>query len=183
MASRMISRAVLVTAVCWAGAHRAAGAVDPEANTDGFSPAAEIYQINEARRQDQIARQLDLNFRMQSSAGFGPRFADPFEPWPHVPGDIWGYPLARPIAQPIGHESLQTGPNRWIYRPLYATAPKYVRPQPSARPVARPAVPVAPGQPPPAHVQLPGPSDPEPEDFAPPGPRKRKPLPKGAREF
>jgi hypothetical protein len=178
----MISRSVLVAAVCLAGAQRANGAVDPEANTDGFSPATEIYRINEARRQDQIARQLDLNFRMQSSAGLGPRFANPFEPWPRVPGDIWGYPLARPVAQPIGHESVQTSPNRWIYRPLYATAPGYVRPR-SARPAARSSVPVAPRQPPPAHVQLPGPSEPEPEDFAPRGPNKRKPLPAGAREF
>lgn len=43
-----------------------------------------------------------------------------FEPWPYVPGDIYGYSARTAARQPIGHESRQTGPNRWEYRPLYA---------------------------------------------------------------
>jgi hypothetical protein len=31
-----------------------------------------------------------------------------------------GYSTDSEVRQPIGHESLQTGPNRWEYRPLYA---------------------------------------------------------------
>ncbi len=46
--------------------------------------------------------------------------ADVFEPWPRVPGDIFGYPDPAPVRQPIGHISSQTGPNRWEYHPIYA---------------------------------------------------------------
>ena len=116
-------------------------------------PAAENYRIAETQRLDQIARQLDLNYRMIWQSGFGPRylFERPFEPWPRVPGDIWGYPLPRPITQPIGHESAQVGENRWTYRPLYAVEV----PQPTI--VGNPRTsqpPVAGGNP-----QLPAPSD------------------------
>ncbi len=114
-----------------------------------IDPAEASYQFNEAWRRDQIARQIDLNYRMQWMAGFGPQLVGPFEPWPRVPGDIWGYPQARPIVHPIGHESAQTGPNRWIYRPIYAT------PSPAAPAAAPPDV----VQPPQAGVQLPAPSD------------------------
>jgi hypothetical protein len=59
-----------------------------------------------------------------SGAAYGRRLgwpsADVFEPWPRVPGDIFGYPDPAPIRQPIGHISTQTGPNRWEYHPLYA---------------------------------------------------------------
>jgi hypothetical protein len=37
-----------------------AAGLDPEANTDGFDPAAESYRINEARRLNEISRQLEL---------------------------------------------------------------------------------------------------------------------------
>ncbi len=146
-----------------------AGPLDPESNTDGFSPAAGIDDANEARRRDLIARQLDLNQQMIWASGYGPQGLDPFEPWVSVPGDIWGYPRPRPIEQPIGHESVQTGPNRWIYRPLYA----------------RPAEPVAPGTPMnhrAAGPELPGPSDPEPIG-KPPAMRMQKKRPAGPREF
>jgi hypothetical protein len=46
--------------------------------------------------------------------------ADVFEPWPRLPGDIFGYPDPAPVRQPIGHISSQTGPNRWEYHPIYA---------------------------------------------------------------
>jgi hypothetical protein len=151
---------------------RAADAgVSPRGAAD--NPVEENYRINESRRQDLIARQLDLNYRMIWSTGFGPRYANPFEPWPRVPGDIWGYPAPRPVEHPIGHESAQTGPNRWTYRPLYAAdvAPPgsaamigAARPQPSAK------------------MQLPGPSDlsePVPANLPPAKPRR---VP-GPREF
>ncbi len=73
--------------------------IDQESNTDGFDPAADSFRINEARRQNAIARQLELKYRMMWGFGF-----DPANP---------------PVDQPIGHESRQVGPNQWIYRPIY----------------------------------------------------------------
>ena len=34
--------------------------------------------------------------------------------------DSYGYSAPQAVRQPIGHELLRTGPNRWEYRPLYA---------------------------------------------------------------
>lgn len=42
-----------------------------------------------------------------------------FEPWPYVPGDIWGYQYYTPTRQPIGQRQVQTGPNRWESHPVY----------------------------------------------------------------
>jgi hypothetical protein len=44
-----------------------------------------------------------------------------FEPWPFVPGDIWGYPYISRVEQPLGHKVIPTGPNGYIYRPVYAS--------------------------------------------------------------
>ena len=133
-------------------------------------PAEESYRINEAQRLDQIARQLDLNYRIIRQSGYVPRyfFESPFEPWPHVPGDIWGYPSPRPIEHPIGHESKQTGPNRWIYRPVYSAEMRAAR-------VTAPA-------PPPTDTPrgLVAPPKPRPSDVAEPD---AKPQRRGPREF
>jgi hypothetical protein len=118
------------------------------------NPADDSYHQGEARRQDLIARQLDLNYRMIWSSGFGPRFPGVFEPWPRVPGDIWGYPGPRPIEHPIGHESAQTGPNRWTYRPIYAADVQPPAKSVQIKPTPQPAAPIAPNK-----VQLPAPSD------------------------
>jgi hypothetical protein len=42
-----------------------------------------------------------------------------FEPWPYVPGDIYGYIDYRPIRQSIGQWQGQTGPSRWESHPVY----------------------------------------------------------------
>ena len=43
-----------------------------------------------------------------------------FEPWPYVPGDIWGYrAYYQPARQSIGQQQTQTGPNRWESHPIY----------------------------------------------------------------
>jgi hypothetical protein len=171
--------AVAVVALVGGGATRVVAQLDPETNTHGFDPVAESYEMAEARRMDQIARQLDLNYRMQISAGFGPRYPAPFEPWPRVPGDIWGYPQSKPITQPLGHESLQTGPNRWMYRPIYPgpqPLPAPVKPQ-----VTAPATPRAQVKAP-VQAELPAPSDAAPADRVPrPAPKKQPPL--GPRAF
>ena len=149
-----------------------------------FDPAYESFQFNEARRQSQIARQLDLNYRMARSSGYGPQYPGVFEPWPRVEGDIYGYRLPGPIAQPVGHESAQVGPNRWIYRPFYlaGAVPQTV---PVVSPNVRKAAPAMPLREPnkPPQVQLPAPSDlSEPEV---PRPILEKPATKrpGPREF
>ncbi len=65
---------------------------------------------------------------------------DIFEPWPFVPGDIYGYPFFRPVRQPIGRREIQTGPNRWESHPIFAhdVAPPKPAPKPLAPPVGKP---------------------------------------------
>jgi len=52
-----------------------------------------------------------------------PGLPDVFEPWPLVPGDIWGYPYYKTVPQPIGQRQIQTGPRRWESHPVYAAPP------------------------------------------------------------
>ena len=42
-----------------------------------------------------------------------------FEPWPYVPGDIYGYCFPPYVRQPIGQRQIQTAPNRWESHPVY----------------------------------------------------------------
>lgn len=42
-----------------------------------------------------------------------------FEPWPYVPGDIWGDLYIPRLRQPIAQLQTQTGPNRWESHPVY----------------------------------------------------------------
>jgi hypothetical protein len=42
-----------------------------------------------------------------------------FEPWPYVPGDIWGDFYTPPLRQPVAQAQTQTGPNRWESHPVY----------------------------------------------------------------
>jgi hypothetical protein len=43
-----------------------------------------------------------------------------FEPWPYVPGDIYGYSFPPYVRQSIGQRQFQTGPKRWESHPVYA---------------------------------------------------------------
>jgi hypothetical protein len=83
-----------------------------------------------------------------------------FEPWPRVPGDIWGTPYYGFVRQPIGHVKIWTGRLSYIYKPIYAspamepTAPDVYPSTPPRRADAsgRPrssSVPSSPGAPPP----------------------------------
>ncbi len=84
-----------------------AGGLDGETNTDGFNPAVELYSIAEAQRLGHVARQRALVDALGTSLLY----------WP---GDLWGAPVGvPPIRQPIGYETKQLGPERWMYRPLY----------------------------------------------------------------
>ena len=53
-----------------------------------------------------------------------------FEPWPLVPGDIYGYVITPAVRQPIGQWQGQTGPRRWESHPVYDPPPAIVRPLP-----------------------------------------------------
>jgi len=61
-----------------------------------------------------------------------------FEPWPFVPGDIYGYPYIDRVEQPLGHKVIRTGPNSYIYRPVYESDLKKQSPT-HAPPRAEPA--------------------------------------------
>jgi hypothetical protein len=137
--------------------------LDPESNVDGFNPGADVYELNEARRQNLISRQLELNYQMLWLSGHA---------------GVWGG--EPPVRQPIGHESIQVSPNKWIYRPLYAedvklnnqqrTAPENLpapapRTQPQVQPQKQPAA---------NAPQAPGPIDAKPGDRMPPKPETKK---------
>lgn len=100
------------------------------------------YERAESRRQALIADQLGMNdigrarayasgpggvvfyrqpLPLDAAYGVVPRAPGPgvFEPWPYVPGDIWGYRAPVSTPQPIGQQQVQTGPNRWESFPIY----------------------------------------------------------------
>lgn len=51
---------------------------------------------------------------------FAPPPLTVFEPWPYIPGDIYGYMLPPRVRQSVGQRQVQTGPNRWESHPVYA---------------------------------------------------------------
>ncbi len=100
----------------------------------------EAYHRAEQQRLDAMSRQLGLSEAMRwraalppveayYSPGFfggyaGPSYSladsimeSPWRPWSNVD---FGYRYDNPVRQPIGVESVQTGPNTWESRPLYA---------------------------------------------------------------
>jgi len=66
------------------------------------------------------------------------RYGSPpvFQPWPRVPGDIYGYPYYGAVRQPAGHEKTYTSPNGYVYRPRM--------PPPAPSPSSPPAPPATP---------------------------------------
>ena len=71
-----------------------------------------------------------------------------FEPWPFVPGDIYGYTYYLPVRQPIGQWQGQTGPNRWESHPVYDPPLPNLRPLPPLEAPPAAAAPPAPPAPP-----------------------------------
>ena len=59
----------------------------------------------------------------------GPRLSV-FEPWPVIPGDIYGFVVTPPVRQPVGQWQGQTGPRRWESHPVYDPPLPDYRPQP-----------------------------------------------------
>ncbi len=88
---------------------------------DKLEAGAEAYQLGEERRHYAIGRQRWLNDEMIFWSRSFPSWRYFAEPWPFLPGDIDGYPLAEPpINQPVGQVEEQLGPNTWFSRPVYA---------------------------------------------------------------
>jgi hypothetical protein len=123
----------------------------------------------------------------------GPRTV--FEPWPYVPGDIYGYMYYSPMRQPIGQQQTQTGENRWESHPVYDPPLPNFRPLPpvdsplldgTPYETPRPAAEPAPLEPPTA---TPPPPIPEPPVFgvpakpAPELPPAPPPKPRRPREY
>jgi hypothetical protein len=67
---------------------------------------------------------------LRERAWFGPT-RTVFEPWPYVPGDIYGYRFVQPVRQPVGQWQGQTGPNRWESHPIYDPPVPAITPQPA----------------------------------------------------
>jgi hypothetical protein len=142
----------------------------------GAGPADESYRLGEARRLGRMAQQLELNQRMNWPRGIGLTWYNPFEPWPAVPGDIWGYASPPAVEQPVGQVTEQLGPNHWYSRPVYAAeaAAKAAAAMPPVAPQ------VAPAQP--ARIEPPRPSNLDEPKLEGPAPRNIK-KPSGPRAF
>ncbi len=165
----MINRNVLAAFVLGSACLAGPTAAEP---LDLFGPAAEIDEVYGGRRRDLIARQWDLNLQFYGWGGYnyGPSYVERFEPWwQGLPGSMWGYRQQWPTAQPIGHKRAQAGPNRRIYRSLYASPEDLPRGEDIATPTG-------------AGPQLPTPAEPVQGVFRPAGWRKNK-RPPGTREF
>jgi hypothetical protein len=113
---------------------------------DGFQAGAESYGRAEAERQAAVRRQVQLNDLMRWRVGLPPAngvfyaplpvrpwiapgygFSDPYEAWgqvvfpyPGIYADALAYRAVPASRQPVGRIGVQTGPNRWESRPVYA---------------------------------------------------------------
>jgi hypothetical protein len=114
-----------------------------EPGYSAFDAMAEAYQRGDARRRWEVGRQMTLiqdqrrwnglpptvplertgpntvSFYAYGNRWDLPACAPVFEPWPYVPGFIWGYRFDDPAPQPIDRREVQTGPNRWVSYPVY----------------------------------------------------------------
>lgn len=80
---------------------------------------------------------------------FAPWRTDVFEPWPFVPGDIWGRQFDNAVPQPWGHRITPLGRNGYTYEPVHG--PPRLKPSlPGANAPLPPAVLASPAMPPPA---------------------------------
>src|SRR5688572_9675373 len=128
------------------------------------SPWASTYSLHEQQRRQVIADQIGTQEYLRWQSGLPSRIypgrpyslesiysglagspdppapwkTDVFEPWPFVPGDIYGRQFDKASPQPLGHVVTPLGHNGYRYEPLYASP---VPPMPVA-PAPRPKSPV-----------------------------------------
>ena len=69
---------------------------------------------------------------------YNPSFPDVFEPWPFVPGDIYGYGYLDQVEQPLGHKVIEAGPDRQITQPIYQRDLESPQPAPEPAPEGGP---------------------------------------------
>jgi len=136
-----LSSALCATLTSLALAQQVAPAPRPY---DGIQAGLDAFRLAEERRQSAVALQSAMNaqFRywppmnLDYAYAYGPGGPAPirsaplpltvFEPWPYVPGDIYGYVWYNPVRQPVTQVQTQTGPNRWESHPVYdAPLPNY----------------------------------------------------------
>ncbi len=107
-----------------------------------------------------------------------------FEPWPRVPGDIYGYPYYPYVKQSTGYERIWTSHNGYVYRPIYDDTPAALPTEPYQQPNWDTRVPRVPEP-----LLEPAPADSlnEPQlersQLEPPLPRYPSATPIGPREF
>ncbi len=133
----------------------------PMRNMSGLVSGYEAWQLHEIRRRSEIGRQVDLNADMYWRwSGANSFYPGVFEPWPMIPGNIWGWPAA--VAPPIV-SSTRVAPE---------VDPEFAQPQ-----AAAPSAPAQPRAAKPSDETLPSP----PPNFSPApeaAPAKPAPAPK-----
>ena len=135
--------------------------VSPTRNFSGLVSGYEAWQLTDIRRRAEIARQVDLNADMYWRwSGAGSFYPGAFEPWPMVPGNVWGWPVG--VSPPVVSGT----------RVPPQFDPEYAQPSASASgvvpPVANPPIETAPILAPPATGSQPGETlPPPPPNFAP----------------
>ena len=161
---------------------------DPSQAYDPLQAGRDAYQRAEEARRQAINRQLDtLDYAKWLSTWTAPRvyayplpsvYAYPIRrsvrrayrgvhvggvvpvitQWSRAPVGVYGYPYYPQVWQPIGHEKVWTGPNGYIYRPIYAEPAPPVPAQVPTPAVAEPPV-LIPAEPVPAPPVEPGPRE------------------------
>ena len=83
----------------------------------GYGPYLSTYGIAPASRE--YAYAYGNSPQGYAAARYTGRPLTVFEPWPYVPGDIWGDFYTPPHRQPVAQVQTQTGKNRWESHPVY----------------------------------------------------------------
>jgi hypothetical protein len=138
------------------------------------SPGTSTYWLHEQQRRQAIADQIGTQEHLRWQSGLPSRLSparpyslesiysglayapgpdapwrtDVFEPWPFVPGDIYGRQFDGAVPQPWGHRVTPLGPNGYTYEPLYEPLLPLPAPAVPAIPPERPLPRAAPGRPP-----------------------------------
>ncbi len=135
----------------------------------------EAYWYFESQRQTNVQRQLGLIDTMRWLNGLPNRYTGlrnspslaaiysgateglvpggyVFEPWPYVPGDIYGFQWDDLGSQPVGNDIVFDGPNRYSYRNTYSSQPVATPPVAAPQNVPPPPVAAMPFDPDPAAI-------------------------------
>lgn len=87
----------------------------------GYGPYPSTYGVMPASRDYAYAYgNSPQRYYPGYNTGYSVRPLTVFEPWPYVPGDIWGDFYTPPLRQPVAQVQAQTGPNRWESHPVYS---------------------------------------------------------------